>query len=245
MKIKNIHSLGPEESTLLTPGVSGLDISKAVVVNDIIIRKSLRSISYSPPEDPPFDIIDTLEAFQCYAYKDGYTQLGLLMFELLFSEQSYLELEITQLQSEIQQFFIYVDRNHFANLDPFLKIKQKESYESYEYFVQKIDRYPALLDLQIDQHYPTFRFGYSGDCVANTDIWEKADQIIMSTTVPALVQMGALILNIGNEHNQQNEICLENPLYGVGGVSQRSIEVRFWLPLSLGFYADSIENLKF
>ncbi len=240
-----LSSLPPQDSFLLTPGMSGIDISKPVEMEDMLVRKRVRSMSYTYSEDPPFEVTDVIEAFDMYGYKETYTLLALLLFDLLFSEQSYMELKLTNSQSEIKQFFVLVYRDQQAGLAPFLKIKQKESYESYEYYVQKIQRYPALTDTDLDEDLPTFRYGYSGEHVNGRALWDKSDQIIMTASVASLVRMGELFLNIGNDHNQQLEICLENPLYGVGGVSPQSMEARFWLPGSFAFYTQKIEDLTF
>lgn len=240
--INKLQELKTDDDYLFTKGISGIDISKTIKLDDILFRKSSRSRCFATPGELPFEICDRVESFNCYAYKKSYTTLGIILFELLFSDLSYVEICISNNQSEIKQLFVYVERSFLL---PFLKIDQKETYKSFEYFSSKIDRYP-LTNYFTTESLPTFHFSFSNDqdrYIKNSS--EKADQLILSTSISGLVLTAELFLNIGRIDNKQDEICLENPLYGVGGVGETSIEARFWLPNSLGFYTEKIEDLKF
>ncbi len=243
--LQNIQTTPPHESYIIRPGMSSTDITEPIAIDDMLIKKRNRSISYCLPDDPPFEVMDSICGFDIYGYRDGYIRLGLLMFELLFSAQHYIEIQITQSKSDCQQLYIHLDRNNQPSLAPYLRLKTHESFESYEYHIRTLERYPYLATHEEDDALPTFRYSYSGGDAYGIDFMKKADQIIVTTTVSGLVHMAALLLDIGNEHNEQGEIVLENPLYGVGGVSQLSLEVRFWLPGSFGFYTNSLEDLKF
>lgn len=243
--IQKIQNLEVDKEYLFIRGVSNIDISKPIELPDILFRKRSRFTGYVPQEDLPFEICDSVESIDCYAYKKSYTTLGIILLELLFSNLSYLEINISNKQSEIRQFFIYVDRKNNNSLFPFLKVEQKETYKSFEYFSAKIDRYPFAY-ISDNQFLPTFHYSCSNykDIHTKNRI-EKADQLILTVSISGLIYISELFLNIGKTENKQDEICLENPLYGVGGVSQTSIEARFWLPNSFGFYTEKIEELTF
>lgn len=241
-EIQKIQNLGLDTEYLFTKGVSGLDISNPIEIDDILFRKMGRFIGYAPPEKLPFEICNSVESFDCYAYKENYSLIGVLLFELIFSNQSYIEIKLLNQNSEIRQLFIYLSQDN--NLQPFLKIKQKETYKSFQYFSRKIDRYPFTNYLNDD--LPTFNFSCSNyQDIHSKNRIEKADQLILSISLKGLINLAELFLNIGRIDNKQDEICLENPLYGNGGVSNTSIEARFWLPNSFGFYTEKIEDLQF
>lgn len=243
--IIKLQELEVDNDFLFTKGVSGIDISGKIELTDILFRKGGRFIGYAPPENLPFEICDRVESYDCYAYKKSYTTLGIILFELLFSSQPYIEINILNNQSEIKQLFVYVNRENKSALLPFLKVKQKEIFESFEFFPAKIDKYP-FTDIIDNENLPTFHFSCSNyQDIHTKNRIEKADQLILSTSISGLVFIAELFLNIGRIGNKQDEICLENPLYGVGGVSQTSIEARLWLPNSFGFYTEKIEDLKF
>ncbi len=243
--INKLQALKTHNSYVFTKNASGIDISKTLVLKDILFRKRARFIGYASHENLPFEICDRIEAFDCYAYQKSYTKLGVIFLELLFSNKSYVEINILNKQSEIRQFFIYVNRENNSELLPFLKVDQKETYKSFTYFSTNIDKYPFAHHFDND-NLPTFSFSCSNYQDIHTENRiKKADQLILSTSISGLILTAELFLNIGRTDNKQPEICLENPLYGVGGVSQKSVEARFWLPNSFGFYTDKIDELIF
>tara|TARA_R110002020_G_scaffold23460_3_gene78001 strand:- start:593 stop:1342 length:750 start_codon:yes stop_codon:yes gene_type:complete len=243
--IEKLQEIETSKSYLFTKGFSKLDISTPIEMENILFRKMSRYIGYCPSEELPFEIYDKADSFDCYAYKESYTLLGIILCELLFGNQSFIEITVPNRQSEIKQLFVYVSRGNNPALYPFLKVKQHETYHSFEYFSQNIGKYP-FIDLYGNENVPTFRFSSKNhqDKQGKNQI-EKADQLILSTSITGLIRMAELFFNIGKKDNKQNEICLENPLYGVGGVSETSVEARFWLPDSFGFYTDKIDDLRF
>lgn len=246
-----IQALKIDQDLCLTKGCSGFDLKHPIAINDIIFRKHQRFIGYAGMPDVPFEINHKVEACDCYTYKEGYTALGLLCFELLFSNRDYIELHMTNEKSDIQQFFIFVDRENHHQFSSFLKYSQKESFQSFEYYPQEVEKFPLSQFPQNkrtieEKDLSTFSFGWSNHQESYTETAiKKADQLILSCSITGLIILGGLFLDMGLETNEQNEICLENPLYGFGGVSAKSIETRFWLPNSFGFYTDKLEDLKF
>ncbi|MDB9836797.1 hypothetical protein OAC51_07835 [Flavobacteriaceae bacterium] len=249
--IQKIQNLELDNEFLLTKGISHVDISKPIELNDILFRKTKRSYGYGGSEDLPFEMEYTLEAFDCYTYKENLTLLGVLFFELLFSEQPFIEFKILNQQSDYKQLFVYLDRENRHAFQSFLEIENKETYKSFEYYPSEIEKFPLSQFPQnvrtvFKDELPTFLLGSSDKQFAHSkEFTIKSDQLIISTTTTGLIQLAELLLDIGLLKNTLNEVCLENPIYGFGGVSEKSIEARFWLPDSLGFYTERIEDLKF
>ncbi len=236
--LKNIHESSMNQKHIIKKGVSGIDISKKIELKELIIKKERRGIGGC--DDLPFDVSYTINHPYVYAYKQGYIKLGLLMFELLFSSQPYIECTITHKDSEIKQLFFALSREEYGV--PFLQVKEPIQYKHFMYYPSEIGgRYGFnWSEDEIELNYSCSR---AEDRLSENFV-EKADQLVVETTVQGLLNLAELFFNIGRKENQQTEICLENPLYGgVGGVNKRSMEISFWLPGSLAFYGDNIDLL--
>ena len=247
--IKEIQNLEDYKDYRITKGFTSIDLSTPIEFNHILFRKTGRFMGYATTEKLPFEILSRVGGLDCYAYKSSYTLLGLLLFELLFSKQSFIELKIPDPKSDCKQVFVHVDRENIYHHG--LEIENKETYKAFKYSYQDVQKFPFsefpqnLRSFTKDQ-LPTFYLGWSNNQDAySKEYIEKSDQLIIALTVSGLIQMAELLLDMGNIKSQQNEICLEHPIHGFGGVSQESIEARFWLPGSFGFYTDNIEDLRF
>ncbi len=226
-------------------GISGLDITKPIPLHNILFRKGKHGYAGTHLE-LPFEICHNLEKSDCYAYKETYTILGIILLELLFSNNHYAECTIPHENSEVRQLFFSLDRETHNIYG--LHKESSERYDAYDYWPNILERYPVTTEPGSEEQLPVFSYGWSESIVAGQSgdaLTPQADQLIASLTVESLIWLAQLFLDIGNTHNTQTEICLENPLYGVGGVSPTSIEIRFWLPNSLAFYADNINDLQF
>jgi len=247
--ITKLQAIELDNEFVFSQGLSGLNIKVPLVLNDLLIRKYNRAVGYAGGENLPFEIFDRINAVEFYAYKFTYTLLGVLLFELLFqNETNYIEIQLPLANSEIKQFYIYLDRKNRHPTHQ-LQIQQKETYSHFHYFAQEVDKFPLASFTKreiIADALPYFGLGCSNFHDSYAKNWiDKADQVILTLTVTSLIQMAELFLDIGLNKNKQSEICLETPLFGCGGVNERSIEARFWLPNSFGFYTEKIEDLKF
>jgi hypothetical protein len=250
--IKKLQAISLDEEFLLTRGISKTNIKKPIELQNILFRKRDRFIGYTTtPSNLPFELNHKIDGIDGYAFKEVFVKIGVLLLELLFSKQVYLEFKINHPQSEIKQLFFYLNKEFKNKYSSFLKIEQPETYDSFEYFAQRVDKFPfSKLPNNtrevLKEALPNFYLGSSEDPYLHSEEYiKKADQLITVLSVDGLVQLAELFLDIGNSNNTQTEICLENPLYGFGGTDQRSIEIRFWLPDSFGFYTNDINTLKF
>ncbi len=245
--INTLLNLKLDEEFIISRNMSYWDISQPIIMNNILLRKSVHS--YGGVEDKlPFEILQNMSQIEFYTYKEEIIQLGMILFQLLFSKFSYVEIKIPHPKSEIKQLFFYFPKN-VRNTNYYgLKIKQEESFESYEYSRTEVTKFPfsSFLSSREIEDKPNFSL-CSSDFITNhsSQISAKADQLVISLpSVVGLIEFAKFLMDMGNTHNEQTEVCLENPLFGFGGVDTSSIEACFWLPGSFAFFgADNIDEL--
>ncbi len=252
--IKKLAHLKPDTECTIGRGISGLDISKPIEMNKTLFRKSTHSYG-DALMDLPFEIIEDVDVVECYTYREELIKLGLILFELLFSNRSYVQLNISHKNSQIKQLFLHPQRGQTNELAPFLKTEQREAYSAFDYYFNEVEKFPYsgfpgnTREIS-DENLPYFSFGCSDPQAhinkTKEEQFRNADQLILSISEIGLAQLGSLFFDIGNIYNPQTEISLENPLYGFGGVDPKSIEARFWLPGSFAFFdAEDIDELVF
>ena len=215
---------------------------------DLIIAKRNRHISYASAEDKlPFEIIHQVGGVDFYGFKSTYETLGLYLFQLLFFKEQYIHLKLTRPQSEIQELFLHIDRT--VSMDLHLKAAPLELVQ-YNYFKEFVEKFPlsgrGFSDRTIaKENCPIFLFGWSDDQKSYAeDRIQYADQLILKINLDGLCALATLFLDMGALENEQDEVCLEHPSLGFGGTGSNSLEARFWLPNSFGFYCDSLDDLK-
>lgn len=223
-------------------------LQQEVVFNDLIICKRNRHIGYAgEDENLPFEIMHQINGVDFYGYKSSYEALGLYLFQLLFSQESYIHLKITRQQSKIQDLFLHIERN--IEQDSFLK-SETTIHRQYNYYRASVEKFPfsrAVFSNRIlkEDDVPVFLLSCS-DYHNNylQDRIKYTDQLILNVTTNGLCALATLFLDIAATENNQEEICLEHPSLGFGGTGNNSIEARFWLPNSFGFYCDSLDDLN-
>lgn len=240
--IQTLTNLNTESSFFFTKEVFK-NVQLKPVLDDLIIRKSERIIDFGMLEKFPFEIEITNHATEWYANKPIYTELGVLLFSLLFSEKPYIEIQVAHNNSEIKTLCFYLDKHRIYT--GFLKVKQHEIYESYEFIPDEVKKFSfSIFDTFPIENTPSFFFGWS-DRNKKFKSVKTADQLIVTMNVDALCNLAELFIDIGRKENIQNEVCLEHPVNGFGGVGKNSLEASFWLPNSLRFYGDNLNKLTF
>ena len=235
-----------EELAILKDDFEGFE--QVVEFPDLVIAKRNRNMGYAgTAENVPFEMLHHIGALDMYGYKSSYEALGLHLFRLLFSQERYIHLKITRQQSEIQHVFLDIDRTVVKDYG--LKA-QPLVLESYGYFREVIEKFPLSglgfshrrLDLG---DAPIFVFGWTDYHKSYTeDRVKQADQIILNVTIDGLCALATVFLDMAAAENDRDEICLEHPTLGFGGTGNNSLEARFWLPKSLGFYCQNLDDLK-
>ncbi|WP_413283951.1 hypothetical protein [Vibrio sp. MA40-2] len=234
--IEKISSLTKDQNVVVTKGISGLDISKPIALHHTLFRKG--NHGYGGCDDTPFELGHNIPSVHWYAHKEDCTAVGILLFELLFSQQSYVTIHITQAQSEINTLYLYLERASENEIYG-LEFEQKEAYKSYDYTPQKGHKDNNYKD----ELMPLFSYSHSGkNHISINEKAKKSDQLVVSVSVVGLIYLAELFLNMSNQNNTQTELSLENPLLGIGGVHPLSLEAQFWLPYSVAFYGKSNVN---
>lgn len=251
---KLIH-LTPDTECTISKGITGLAISQPIEMEKMLFRKCTHGYG-DTSIDLPFEIIENVGVAECYTHREELIKLGLICFELLFSDHPYVQLNISHKQSQLKQLFLYPQREKHHELTPFLKVDSKETYSAFDYYFSEVDKFPysgfpGNTREMRDENLPYFSWSCSDTqphirWATKQEQLQNADQLILSLSEIGLAHLGSLFFDMGNIHNSQTEVSLENPLYGFGGVDPRSIEARFWLPGSFAFFdAKSVDELVF
>ena len=158
--------------------------------------------------------------------KKQYQILGLLMLDYLFNRKDIL-ISPTNDASTIKK--IRIGNKTENDKKKFGLIQENISYN---YWPSEIShRYP-FQDLKT---FPNFNLINNEDKSMITEAdWASRDCLQISGDDETLAKVAELFLNIGHNDNTLDEVVLESPV-GYGGVSHGSVEVRFWLPGSIGY----------
>lgn len=216
--------------------------------NELVITKKNRNIGFVGHNDAlPFEINHQVGGVDFHGYKSSYETLGLRLFQLLFSSESYMHLNLSREQSQIRHLFLHLDRT--AAYDYNLKTKPLVA-EHYTYFREAVEKFPlsgtGFSERCLrEEDSPVFLWGWSESNLSyQENRQELADQLIISLTIDALGALATVFLDMAAAENELDEICLEHPSLGFGGTGINSLEARFWLPNSFGFYCESLDDLK-
>lgn len=234
--IEQIQYLAGDSSLSISP----LNLDIPVIHDSFVIRKTGRFIGgYEIDNDLPFEINHYVDCAECYAEMTGYIQLGLAALDALFQQRSFTEIQLSHPESQIKQIFIYPKRPLFWGMKTTQAI-----FQSFEYSPDSLCKFP--FEHNEEAVLPEFYFSCANvEARYSSHFTQQADQLIISGEINSLIRLIELWFDMGRVANQQTEVCLENPLYGYGGVKKTSMEARFWLPNSLGFYSKSLDTLYF
>lgn len=248
--IQQLDALESDEDLLINREVLG-DFQQNITYASLVLGKKSRNIGFCEPPGVklPFETEHHLYGVDWYGYKSTFRDLGLAMFSLLFSHENYLAIKLSHPVSAIKILYIYFEKEQ---VEPsFLRVENQVSYKSYEYFRQMVDKFPfssaalsgrSLLPIDL----PGLNYGWGKNRNYNLSYNEQlqqANQVIVNISAGGLCALGSLFLDISASNSEQNEVCLESPSLGFGGVQENSLETRFWLPGSFGFYCDSLDDL--
>jgi len=72
------------------------------------------------------------------------------------------------------------------------------------------------------------------ECLVTEEEWENRDTLIITGSDLGMILLAELLLNISNPKQENNEFDLECE-NGFRGIGPGSVEVKFWLPGSIGW----------
>ncbi len=243
-----VAALGEDGDLLIEASAFG-DLAEITPFRDIIIDNGYRrSIGWAGPgEDRPYEISDRTVGVITYAEPEALRRIGLWMLHLLFSGRAWGGLELTHPTSRVKHLYVEIEQPE--PVPYFLKTEGKLRYTAYEHWPKEVRRHPFAEIGMSGVHRvepedrPLFAFGWSERQSAMEPKVTKADQLIIALSPAGLCAMASLFFDIGHKTLGHNEVDMEPPIVGFAATQPRSIEARFWMPGSLGFYADSLDGI--
>jgi hypothetical protein len=244
---ERVAALGEDDDLLIEASAFG-DLAEITSFRDIILDNTFcRSIGWTGPgEDRPYEISDRTNGFAAYVEAEALRRIGLWMLHLLFSGRAWAGLALTHPTSRIKHLYVEIDRPEPST---FLKTEGDIRYTAYEHWPLEASRHPFAETAMAGgprvqpEDRPLFALGWS---TRQTDMRPdptKADQLILAMTPAGLCAMASLFFDMGHKTLGHNEVDMEPPVVGFAATQPRSIEARFWLPGSLGFYADTLDEI--
>ncbi len=244
---ERVAALGEDDNILIEASAFG-DLAEITPFRDIIIDNSYcRSIGWAGPgEDRPYEITDRTVGFIAYVEPGALRCIGLWLLHLLFSGREWGGLHLTHPTSRIKHLYVEVERPLRST---FLKTAGEPRFTAYEHWPQQVRRHafaePGMAGVERvePQDRPLFAFGWSERQDIAAPKPTDADQLIIALTPSGLCSMASLFFDMGHKTFGHSEVDMEPPVVGFAATQPRSIEGRFWLPGSLGFYADTLDGI--
>ncbi len=248
---ERVAALGEEDDLALTPGLFPGELAEAEALGNLVIRgPGRRFLSDSSLPDLPFEVTDMSLGHDWYAEAETYRRIGLWLFHLLFSGRDFAGLTLGHPDSRFAELWVLLTRPDLPR-SGLLHASGPLRYERYDYVPTPVVRHPFCAPPmgepeRLDpEDRPMFRLGWSVPGERYTGRTESADQVILSVTPEGLCALAGLFLDFAAPRNDVVEINMEPPFVGFAATQPLSLEARFWLPGSFGFYADTLDQMSF
>ncbi|MFX0071795.1 MAG: hypothetical protein ACFFAO_11960 [Candidatus Hermodarchaeota archaeon] len=164
------------------------------------------------------------DALRCYAIKDIYKNLGLLILSLIFHENNEgVKLNLLNSNTDVKNIII---KFHYFNKNGYIK-----KPHSFEYEPEEVKKFPWINDNLESWDLPGF-YLTSENKFKIDEQWEKRDTVILSSTDNGMIRLAKFFLDISNPYQEIVEFDLEGDT-GFKGVASGSAEIRFNLPGSI------------
>lgn len=243
-----LPQMSADEDLLITPADFPEMLPDQLDFDGLVFDTSFtRGIGWTG-DDRPFAITDRSLGFSGFALPEGYRRFGLWLLHLVFSGRDWAGLRLTHPKSRARYFYASVQR---PPQSPFgLQVGQPETYSGCLYSPQEVWRHPfadhgmtPIERLSREEDRPFFAFGWGQDEARHAFDVSQADQIIYEATPAGIAAMAALLIDMAHPTLGRDEINLEPPIIGFAATQPRSLEAQFWLPGSLAFPEDSLDQL--
>ena len=214
----------------------------------VIDTSFMRIVGWAGESDLPFEITDYSLGFEGFAQPEGFRRIGLWLMHVLLSGREWAGLELTHPTSRAQHFYARIERPQPR--DGNLKQAAPLSFSEYEYWPREVWRHPFADPSMTPVHRvdepdrPFFAFGWSHDEYPQQFDPAKADQIIFEATPEGIAAMACLLMDMAHPTLGREEVNIEPPIIGFAGTRHRSLEARFWLPDTLAFNCDTLDQLQ-
>lgn len=243
-----VAALTDEDDLIITPADFPNELADHTPFDGLVIDTSfLRCVGWAGEGDVPFEIIDQNFGFEGFAEPDGFRRFGLWLLHFLFSGKEWAGLTLTRQQSRAQSLYVRIVRPVERVYG--LKTDGPQRYSAYEYSPQEVWRHPfadagmAPIHRVDEVDRPFFAFGWSRDAIREQYDIDQADQIIFEATPDGIAAMACVMMDMAHPTLGREEVDMEPPVIGFAATQHRSIEARFWLPNSIAFYCDTLDQL--
>lgn len=236
-----LTSVGQDEKFRFEPEMFPDKLAETTQVSNFVIRRPWRILSGQAGPNWPFELIQDYFGFDGFAEAATYRCLGLWLMHLVFSGRDFAGLALTHPDSNVSEFWVGVE--HKDRMHGWLRTERPRVL-SYEFWPETPARH-AFLDERADELRPLFGFGYTDSQRRIAPDPACADQVIMQASPDGVAEMAALLMSFGMPWSEEDEVNLEPPHVGFGSTRPHSIKARFWLPRTIAFYADSLEDMNF
>lgn len=237
-----------DDDLALTPSDFPETLADHTPFDGLVIDTSYaRTIEWAGEDDKPFEIVDQSYGFECFAEPEGFRRTGLWLMHFLMSGREWAGLKLTHPTSRAQYFYACIEQP--MPRDYKLKTAAPISFSEYEYEPREVSRHPFADASMSPVHRveeldrPFFAFGWSRTLIQHQFDREKADQIIFRATPEGIAAMACTLIDMAHPTLGRDEINIEPPIIGFSATQHRSIEARFWLPNTMAFYCDTLDEL--
>lgn len=245
-----LAEVGEDDTLKITAADFPDELPEVMAFREIIIDTDFRRFigSAGPGPDRPYEIMDRTQGFMAYIEPDALRRLGLWMLHLLFSGRDWAGLKLTHPESRAKWLYVQFERPRPPR--GFLYGEGEITYNAYEYWSRPVYRHAFAVPSmsgggRVDEvDRPFFALGWSKADYNWTLPIRDADQIIWDLTPDGLCALSGLFFDMAHPTLGLDEVSMEPPYVGIAATQPRSIEARFWLPGSLGFYADTLDGIR-
>lgn len=242
-------ALGEDDDLRFTPDDFPQDLPDHMTFGGLVLDPGYpRSMTGMGDADEPFEIVDRTDGFEAYAEPEGFRQMGIWLIHFLLSGRTWAGLELTHPTTRITHFYAQMLRD--TPRDYKLEVATPQTYSAYEYWTRAVWRHPfadagmAPVHRVDEQDRPFFALGWSKEKRPHEYDPDHADQLIFQATPEGIAAMACVLLDMAHPTLGRDEINIEVPIIGFAGTQHRSIEGRFWLPKSMAFYCDTLDQLR-
>ena len=158
--------------------------------------------------------------------KEIYSTIGCLILDYLFHKKD-VEIHLPHENSIIKKIRIGDKSNYFEK--HFGLIHENKAFN---YWPAEIKNRNPFQDLAICPHFNLVND--DDKSMITEEDWASRHCLQISGNDKVLATLAELFLNFGHNQNDLDEITLESAI-GNGAVSAGSVEVRFWVPGSIGY----------
>jgi hypothetical protein len=172
-----------------------------------------------------YDNYYRIQQFHVSANPEYYQILGLTILCAVFQKKQ-ITLNLTNPHSYIKKLLIGYNEDRNA-------VGLTEKPTRYHHYANEIRGHHPYFSLD-NSYFPSFLLTSDSECYTEKE-WAERNILHIGQSNKALTHLAEIFLDFGNPNNQQKELAFEGHA-GYCCLQPMSVEMRFWLPDSLGWF---------